>query len=105
MSNNESKFQIPEFPEHFSKQQKEDFELAMDLIYCANDLFDDRAEAARSIARSARRDDKDNLYLPSAKNWDVVSFNNYSAEFEQIVKVAGALMPLEVTFVATDELI
>ena len=105
MSNKESNSQVPKFPEHFSKQQMEDFEYAMDLIYCANDLFDDRAIAARGVARSARRDDKGEFYLASSHYQDMASFNRHNEKFEQIVKIAAALMPLEITFVSADELI
>jgi len=111
MSNNESDYQVTVFPEHFSKQQIEDFEHGMDLIYVANGVFDRRAEAARNIAKEVRlsgiriETGKPELYLPDDANYHLSkAFHDQDKQFEHLNQVAGALMPLEVNFVDSSKL-
>lgn len=88
MSNNESNHQVPVFPEHFSDRQKEDFELAMDLIYVANEAFDNRTKAARKVATTgfAISEIHTRGHSATARGYDE-EFVNTNSEFKHLVKV------------------
>jgi len=78
-------------PEHFSGAQREDYLLAVDLAYIANEAFNTRAEMARRILSETSNPPYENNTspLPSTKG----RFSAAEADFTMYNNAASVLMP------------